>query len=308
MRRQQLIVIQKGDHSLGYFDPETGAELDRVAIDPFPHEFAVTDDGRYAFCCHFGVDLAEDKGPGGNTVSIVDIPARRRIGTLDCDGFRRPHGIALDGYGAAYVLSEGASRLLVARKPLTGRFDHDQPTGGEGSHIVTVTRDGHLAFSSNMRSGTVTALFPRDPGRDPVAIPVGERSEGSVLDPDEKRLYVVNRESADISVIELDKLAVSGTIATRPGPVRICWDHRHRLLVPLYHDRSLAIIDPRDPARQAIVPLPEKPVSISFDASTTSAFVSTLGDEVCAVDIEAQKVVRRIRTRRDPDPTTIVRP
>lgn len=307
MRRHLLLVVQKGDHSLGYYDPQKGAEQDRVAIDPFPHEFAVTEDGRYAFCCHFGVALAEDEGPGGHTVSIVDIAARRRIGTLDCGDFRRPHDIALDGKGAAYVLSEGASRLLVSRAPLRGRFDHDQPTGGEGSHMLTVTRDGRLAFSSNMRSASVSALFPDDPARPPVVIPVGQRPEGSVLDPDERLMYVVNRESADISVIDLHSLTVTGTIATRPGPVRVCWDQQRRLLVPLYHDRSLAVIDPHNPRAQIAIALPEKPISISFDATDALAFLSTLGNEVCVVDVEAKTVVRRIATRNDPDPTALIR-
>ena len=75
---------------------------------------------------------------------------------------------------------------------------------------------------------------------------------------------MVNRESADISVIDIGQLAVTQTITTRPGPVRICWG-RGRLLVPLYHDRSLAIIDPSNPRAQAIIALPERPISIRYN-------------------------------------------
>jgi len=35
-----LLVVHKGDHSLGYCDLNSGDELARVALDPFPHEFA----------------------------------------------------------------------------------------------------------------------------------------------------------------------------------------------------------------------------------------------------------------------------
>lgn len=306
MKRRQLIVVQKNDHSLGYFDPETGAELGRVEIDRYPHEFALSNDRRYAYCCHFGVALAEDGGRGGSTVSIVDLAARKRIGTLDCGAFRRPHDIALDRSGWVYVLSEGANRLLVAREPSSGRFDQDQPTGGEGSHILTVTGDGQRAFSSNMKSGSVTILFPQAPERPPVEIPVGLRPEGSLLDAEEKFLYVANRESADISVIDVEKQAAATTIETRPGPVRVCWDQRGRLLVPLYHDQSLAVIDPHRPKHQDVLPLPGKPVSISFDTGTETAFISTLGDEVCLVDTAALRLVRRISTRSGPDPTAII--
>jgi len=30
--REVMVVVQKGDHSLGYYDFETGRELDRVAV------------------------------------------------------------------------------------------------------------------------------------------------------------------------------------------------------------------------------------------------------------------------------------
>ncbi|MBI3122737.1 MAG: hypothetical protein HYZ03_10690, partial [candidate division NC10 bacterium] len=60
-----IVVVQKGDHSLGYYDFETGAELDRVPIDPFPHEFAISPDGRLAYMAHFGVALAEDEDTAG---------------------------------------------------------------------------------------------------------------------------------------------------------------------------------------------------------------------------------------------------
>lgn len=76
--RDVILVVQKGDHSLGYDDFETGSEIDRVPVDPFPHEFSLSPDGRFAYLAHFGVELAEHEGAGGNTVSVVDLRARRR--------------------------------------------------------------------------------------------------------------------------------------------------------------------------------------------------------------------------------------
>jgi hypothetical protein len=300
-----LLVVQKGDHSLGYYDFASGAELARVALDPYPHEFTLSPDGRHAYACHFGVALAEDEGPGGHTVSIVDVAARKRTGALDCGPYRRPHGIACDAAGALYVLSEGGSRLLVARDPATGGFGQDQPTGGEGSHIVSVTRDGRLAFCSNMRSGTVTALFPQDPERPPVPFRVGERPEGSVLDAAEARLYVAVRESHHIAVIDVQRLRLLDPIPTPPGPVRLCWGPEGLLVAPLYHDQSLALVHPSGTV-QAVVPLPERPISAGFHAPSGLALASTFGDRVCLVDARAGRLVREIATRADPDPVAVV--
>jgi len=303
--RDCLLVVQKGDHSLGYYDVDSGAELGRVALDLFPHEFALSPERRLAYMCHFGTALAEDPGPGGNTVSVVDVPARERVGTLSCGDYRRPHGIDVDAAGRVLVLSEMTSRMLRFTGIDTGP-EKVLPTGGEGSHFLTVTADGQRAFCSNMISGSVSVI---DMAADePLAVvDVGERPEGSVLSRDERRLYVVNRESREISVIDAGSCRVLRSIRTRPGPVRIAMDKRGHLLVALYHGRGMAVIDPEMPSEQAFVALPDKAISISYDPVAGCAFLSTLADEVCIVDVDTLSVQRRIHTRADPDPTALVR-
>jgi len=303
--REVMVVVQKGDHSLGYYDFETGRELGRVAVDPFPHEFTLSADKRTAYLAAFGVALAEHPGDGGNTVSIVDVPGRRRIGTVDCGSYRRPHDVALDGRGTLYVLCEGSSRLLVVRNPASGRFDQALPTLGHGSHMVTVLRDGSVAFSSNMESGSVTALFPDAPDRPGVVLPVGKHAEGSVLDAEERRLYVMNRESAEITIIDVQQLRVLRSVPTPPGPVRVCRDGA-RLLVALYHGCGLLMVDLNDPATQQVVPLPAKAISVGYHAPSRTALLSCHDQRVYLVDTKAGAVVRSISTRNDPDPVAVV--
>ena len=300
-----LIVVQKGDHSLGYYDLANGYELGRLELDPYPHECVLSADRRYVYICHFGLALAEDEGPGGHTVSVVDSAARRRIGVLDCAPYCRPHGIALDAQGALYVLSEGNSQLLIAPAPLSFTFTRVLPTGGEGSHIASASADGGIVFSSNMKSHTVTAIFTAGE-RDPISIPVGERPEGSVLDTAQQKLYVACRESAEIAVIDVQSLRALEPIKTGAGPVRLCWDDRQRLLAPLYHDQQLAVIDPTQPDQQEFIDLPDKPISISFDAATGLALASLHGDRIAVIDLARQRVSRLIATRSDPDPAIIL--
>jgi YVTN family beta-propeller protein len=303
--RDVMLVVQKGDHSLGYYDFETGRELGRVAVDPFPHEFALSADRRTAYLASFGVALAEHSGEGGTTVSVVDVPGRRRVGTVDCGAYRRPHDVTLDGRGTLYVLCEGSSRLLVVRDPASGRFDAALPTLGHGSHMVTVLRDGSVAFCSNMESGTVTALFPDSPDRPGVVLPVGRHAEGSTLDGDERRLYVMNRESAEISIIDVRQLRSIGSIPTPPGPVRVCRDD-DRLLVALYHGCGLLLVDLHDPTTQRTVPLPAKAISVAYHAPSRTALLSCHDQRVYLVDTVAGSVVRSIETRSDPDPVAVV--
>ena len=195
--RPVLLVLHKNDHSLGYYDFPNGEALRCVQLDPYPHEFALSPDGRSAYVCHFGVALAEDEGPGGHLVSVIDVNAARRRGTIDCRPDCRPHGIALDGKGRLYVLSEGSSRLLVAADPAARQFDARRPSGGEGSHWVTVTRDGRRAYISNMKSGTVTLVQPWGDAPRPLPVGIGHRPEGSVLDSREAAFRCLPRERGD---------------------------------------------------------------------------------------------------------------
>ncbi len=297
-----LIVIQKNDHSLGYYDLATGEALDRVQLDPYPHEAVRSPDGRLLYACHFGVALAEDEGPGGDTVSVVDIAARARIGTVDCGDWRRPHGIAIDRTGRLFVASEAANRLMVADDPATGRFDRSMPTGGTGSHIVSVTQDGRRVLTSNMGTETVSILRPDEPDRAPVVLASGARPEGSVIDAAERRAYVTNRESGDITVIDLERETTLASIETPPGPVRIAWDRDRHLLVPLYHAAAMIRLDPHMPDSRRSVDLPAKPVSVGYDRDEHMALVGMLNDQVAVIDLDGMRVARCIATRSGPDP------
>ena len=304
--RYVVVVVQKNDHSLGFYDFETGSELARVLIPEYPHEFAVSADGRYAYTCHFGLKLAEDEGAGGNEISVVDLHTQEFVRSISCAEWRRPHGIAFDGAGGLYVLSEGTGRLLVIPQPATGAIVRALSTGGHGSHIVAVTRDGRLAFSSNMGSATVSILTPQEDDSHPRLLKVGERPEGSAFDAEEQRLLVCNRESAEISVINVARQTVIGRIATPAGAVRIVRRGDASFAVACYHDQSVIVVDADCHSVTKRIPLAGKPVSIGIDPRSGLALAGLLPSGVAVVDLDEGVVVRTIATREGPDPMAVL--
>jgi YVTN family beta-propeller protein len=302
-----VVVVQKNDHSLGFFDFATGKELARVIVPDYPHEFVISPDGRYAYSCHFGLKLAEDEGPGGNEISVVDLLTAKHVRSIACNGWRRPHGIAFDGAGGLYVLSEGTSRLLVIPDPVAGSIVRTLPTGGFGSHILSVTRNGALAFCSNMRSSSVSVLALRGEGLPPRILHVGERPEGSAFDASEQRLLVCNRESADVSVIDVARQEVTGRIETPPGPVRIARRGDAEFVVACYHDQSLIVIDANRGQVTQRVALPGKPVSVGLDPRSGLALAGLLPSGLSVVNLDSGEVVRTIATRDGPDPMAVIR-
>lgn len=301
-----LAVVHKGDRSIGFYDAASGALEDLILIDPFPHEMAVDQAAGLAYISHFGVALAEDGGMGGNTVSVVDLHRREKAGCLDCGQDRRPHGLCLDDAGRLYVVSEGSSRLLICN-PANTDFGDRLPTLGQGSHMVSVTPDGRSAFVSNMFSGTLSVFDLDRKERVPAVFEVGARPEGSHFDRRDARLYITNRESAELAVFDVRARRLLAPVATRPGPVRVTAAGR-TLIVPMFHDRSVGLIEIDDPGSQRYLPLPGRPVSVSYDAQTGCAFVSVVGDRVWVLDVAAARVLGEVKTRPDPDPTYLVHP
>ena len=304
--RDVVVVVQKDDHSLGYFDFATGEELRRVPLPNYPHEFAISSDGRFAYSCHFGLKLAEDQGPGGDEVSVVDLAAAKWVRSISCRGWRRPHGIAFDANGRLYVLSEGSSRLLVIPDPATGNIARALPTHGSGSHIVAVTRDGAVAFCSNMFSGSVSVLSPQEEDAPVRVLSAGERPEGSAFDVTEQRLLVCNRESADIAVIDVTRQEISARIRTPPGPVRIARRTDAEFVAACYHDRSMIVVDADRGEVARRVALPGQPVSVGFDRCSGFALAGLVPSGLCVVDLDAGRIVRTIVTRAGPDPMVVL--
>ena len=304
--RAVVVVVQKDDHSLGCFDFCSGEELRRVAVPNYPHEFAISADGRYAYSCHFGLKLAEDKGPGGDEISVVDLAEGKHVRSISCGSWRRPHGIAFDGAGRLYVLSEASSRLLVIPDPEAGTIVRALETGGAGSHIVAVTRDGALAFCSNMWSGSVSVLDPQDDDARARVLPVGERPEGSAFDAGESRLLVCNRESSEIVVIDVARQAIDARISTPPGPVRIARCADASFVVACYHDQSMIVVDADRGEVTLRIPLPGKPVSAGFDPRSGLAMAGLLPSGLSITDPAAGHVVRTIPPRAGPDPMAVL--
>src|SRR3954454_2901394 len=88
-----LLVLQKKANALGLYDPSTGRHIWDVEVGLKPHEMALSEGDKLAFITDYGVDTYTDTSEGGRTLSIVDLAAARRVGTIDLGQFRRPHGI-----------------------------------------------------------------------------------------------------------------------------------------------------------------------------------------------------------------------
>ena len=307
-----LLVLEKGSSALGYYTFE-GQRVGEVKVGLHPHEMVVSPDGRFAYITDNGTMRIEQPGKGGNTVSIVDVPGRRRVNTIKLDQYFRPHGIDLDPTTNRLAITvENPDQFLlldIRDRRILRAYD----TKGKTPHMVRFgpTKGGaQYAYVSNSGSGTVSAIQLATGGEMKV-MPTGTRPEGGVLSPDHTELYVTNRESAAITVIDTSRHAQVGEIKTGgKGPVRIDVTPDGRYLVyALMHDHKIEIADLQTRMPVGQIAVEGEPISLSVSADGLYAFASSEEiDTVHIISLKDRKLVRSFKTPKGagPDPVLMV--
>ncbi len=144
-----LIVLNKNGHDASFIDLSSGEIVATVPTGRGPHELLITSDGRWAV----GTDYS-----GGNSLTVFDVQAAAVVRTIDLSGYARPHGIVfLPGERQVLVTSEATNTLVVAdiqSGEIVRTIDTEQP----GSHMVAVSEDGSVAYTSNGTGNSVSVI------------------------------------------------------------------------------------------------------------------------------------------------------
>ncbi len=216
-RSDTLLVMEKGDRALGFYELATGRRTGRVELPgEYPHEFVVDRAGARAYVAQYGAKSSTTPGPGGDAVYVVDLAARSLARTIDCAPFRRLHGIRLDAGDRLFVLSEDRDVLLGFDAPARAeRPDRAVATGGIKGHLFSLSRDGETAYVVSILSNTVSRVRPFAPAEGPRIVATGLGPEGSALSPDEATLYVANRRSATLTALATEAMTITRTVTTR---------------------------------------------------------------------------------------------
>ena len=223
-----LLVLNKEDATMAIVDPASGKVLGTVATGAGPHEVAT--DGKLAFVGNYGAQTP------GNTISVIDIAAKKELHRVDVSPLQRPHGVFVHD-GKAYFTAE-TNRLIARYDPASNKIDWMMGTGLITTHMVMVTRDGNKIFTSNIGSDAI-AMFER--GQNPAnwnltVIPVGKGPEAIEVSPDEKEIWTAHSRDGGVSIIDVAAKKVVGTIdvhTKRSNRLKITPDGKHVLISDL---------------------------------------------------------------------------
>ncbi|MES1258736.1 MAG: YncE family protein, partial [Acidobacteriota bacterium] len=209
-----LLILSKTDQTLAIVDPATLQVGARLPSGPDPHEVIASTDGKLAFISNYG-------GGAYNTLSVIDLVARKALPAVDLGALRAPHGLDFAG-GKVWFTAE-AAKVIGSYDPAAKKIDWLLGTGQNRTHMIFVFPDQKRIVTSNVSSATMTIIDKttgagrgRGPARDDweeTVVPVGRGAEGFDISPDGKELWAANAQDGTISILDLPGKKVTATLS-----------------------------------------------------------------------------------------------
>ncbi|MGD8866552.1 MAG: YncE family protein [Gemmatimonadales bacterium] len=287
-----LLVTNKSENTLSFFDPTSGEELARIETGPAPHEVAVTPDGKLAFVANYA----------SNSLTVVDVPGRAAVGTIDLGEHQRPHGLAVSSDGSSVWVTTEGSQHLVQVDVATRSVKRAIETGQRVTHMVVLVGSLGKAYTANIGSGTVTAIDIRA-GKVLEHIATGAGAEGIAVTPGDRFVIVTNREAGTVSIIDpvSDQVVHEIEVGGFPIRVEVTPDGR-RALVSQATAQSLVEIELSGWSIARQLAVGQMPVGIEIRPDGAVAYVAnTQDDMLTVVDLDRFAVLSTIPGGDEPD-------
>jgi YVTN family beta-propeller protein len=293
----QLLVLNKGDATLAFIEPLSGKIEATVSTGDGPHEIELSSDGKIAYVSNYGGQT------DGNTLSIIDVKARKELRRVDLGDLKRPHGLAVAG-DRVYFTAE-RSRKVGALNTSSHSIDWSFATDQDGTHMVFMAPSSGTLFTTNIRSNTVSIIERADRDQPTqTLIAVGDGPEGLDLSPDGRELWVAHSRDGGISVIDTATKKVSyafNASTKRSNRLKFAPDGR-LVLVSDLGSGELVAIDARTRTERSRVSLGRAPTGILIPKGGQQAYVAVSGENrIAVIDLKTLRVSRAIETGNSPD-------
>jgi YVTN family beta-propeller protein len=314
-----LLALSKHDHTLAVVDANTLKVIGRVPVGPDPHEVVASDDGSKAYVSIYG-------GGRYHSLSVVDLVGMKPLAEVDTGALNGPHGLVFAG-GKVWFTAEGAK--AVARfDPATSAIDWILGTGQNRTHMLYVTSDEKLIYTTNVSSASVSLLEkvalppmgppPSQPGQTPpppgagqprtdwneTVIPVGKGDEGFDVTADSRELWTADAQDGTLSIIDLASRKVTATLDAKifaANRLKFTPDGKRALITSL-RDGDLFVYDVASRKEIKRIPIGHGAAGILVDPSGTRAFVACTPDNyVAIVDLKSLTVSDHLDVGGEPD-------
>lgn len=299
-----LVVVEKKASQVGFYASD-GTRVAGVAVGETPHEMVLDADGRHLYVSDNGVLWMDYAGPGGNTISIVDLETQAKVGEISLGENHRPHGLSLDPTGKHLLVTSENPDALVLLDLETRSVIRTYDNGGAAPHMVTYDRAGEWAYASNTNSDNVAAIHIESGEITDIAGCDGP--QGGVLTRDGSRYYMTCRDEGKIRVIDTETKTFVGEITTGVGVNRINLSPDEQTLIySIGGDLAFAAFaDIATLEETGRVEIGGPPLSCTLSKNGEYAFLGVQdSDEIYVISVANREIVQIIKTPegQGPDP------
>jgi hypothetical protein len=214
--RGVLLVANKGEHTLGIIDPESGKQVATVPEGGVTgHEVIASPDGKLAYVPIYGDSGVGKPGTDGSNMVVIDIAERKVVGNLNFEKGVRPHCPMFGPKDGLLYVSTELENSITAIDAHSLKIVGQVPTGKPESHMFAITHDGHYAFTTNVGSGTVSVL-DLEARKTVEVISVAPVVQRIALSVDDRWVFTSDQSKPQLAVIDTSSRKVKTWVAL-PG-------------------------------------------------------------------------------------------
>jgi DNA-binding beta-propeller fold protein YncE len=231
-------------------------------------------------------------------LNVIDLVTQKPLSNIDTRPLIGPHGLDFVD-GKVWFTAEG-SKSVGRYDPATAKLDWSMGTGQDRTHMIYVTGDGKMLFTTNVSAGTVSILV--DSLIQPPATPTG--SEGFDVSPDGRELWTAAADDGTISIIDIASRKVIGKMDAKVlGANRLKFTpDGKRVLVSSLRTGDLFIYDAVSHQELKRLNTGHGAAGILVDADGSRAFVGCTADNyVASIDLRRLEVIGHIDVGGGPD-------
>lgn len=156
--RHLMIVVEKALPGATLYDADSDESVCDMNVGiTSPHEAAFSLDGQTAYIPIYGSTNEGVPGTNEHMINFFRTSDCLKIASLDTGKYLRPHGMWVGRSDTLYVTSELTQSILLI-DPRARKIIATIPTGSPWTHMLAVTDDEKRAFTSNVRSKTISVL------------------------------------------------------------------------------------------------------------------------------------------------------
>ncbi|HEV2416955.1 MAG TPA: YncE family protein [Terriglobia bacterium] len=300
--RGTLLIVNKGDQTLGIVDPAAGKEVATVKLSGFTgHEVAASPDGKLAYVPIYGNSGVGSPGTNGDSVDVIDIASRKIVHIIKMPSAVRPHCAIYAPDGMLYVSSE-LSKSVDIINPKTNEVVGSIPTEQKESHMIALTTNGEKGYTANVGAGTVTALDIT--GRRAITvIPVAKTVQRISVSENNRWAFTTDQHQPRLAVIDTRTNKVSRWVPL-PGigfGSRATLDGKYEL-VTIPNKNLIAVVNLRTMKVVRSVEVPSAPQEIVLNPAGKLAYVSCdRSRQIAVLNLDNWKVDKLIQAGRNCD-------